>query len=1125
MKKNRPIPNTLLQIMKITLMQLGLAFAFSGFAFAHHSYAQPELNQKVTINVENKQLKKVLSQIESITKVSFTYVPQVIQAERKVNLSVNNELLGDVLQKLFSPLNISFEIIGKKIVLSKAKGSSTLEPINDKIKIYSAATISGKVTDKNDGTGLPGVNIGVKGTTVGTTTGLDGTYTLTNVPDNAVLTFSFIGYVSQEIVVGSQSVINIVLVPDIKVLEEVVVIGYGTQQKKDATGGVVNITSKDFNQGIIASPEQLLQGRAAGIQITPSSGDPGSAQTIRIRGTSSLRGNNTPLYVVDGVPLSNDAPSDGAQNLGAGTSDARNPLNFINPQDIESISVLKDASSAAIYGSRGANGVVLITTKKGKSGQQTVNFSASTGVSKPRKLYNLLNATDFIKATTAAGNPNPNDPTINAGSNTDWQKEIYRTAVQQNYNLSFGGGNDNTRYLFSASYNDIQGITKTTGLTRVTGRINASHELFNDKVKIDLQLTNSRTNNKYSLVTNNAGAQGSLLGATYQTNPTFPVYDANGRYFTPNGYGSNGLPNSGDFRNPVAMLNGYHDTGIENTTLASISGTWFIIDGLSYKINLGLNSTTAERKTGIDPGIPGFAASTFNNISSGNGAALFQNRTTSNTLIEHTLNYSEKVGIGRLDAIIGYSYQKFSNLGHYSQSGNFLDLTTQNRTVPIVDNIGAVNNRDYKSFFISQSGNEYDLQSFFGRLNYNISDKYLLTATVRSDGSSKFGANNKYGTFPSLAAAWRLSNEAFMQKGFFDDLKLRINWGITGSQDGLPANGTLPTFVPDANNAVFVPTTLANPNLKWEQTRQFGVGIDFVILNNRLSGTVDYFDKATSNQLFYNYYPSSIAAPYLWINLPKGKFLNKGIEVSLNYQALTNGKFKWDINYNMTYLKTKLTDFGATTYNTGQIDGQGLSGAYSQRLADGYAAYTFYLPVFTGYNDKGIATYSDNQNPAYLGSALPKYIFGLNNSFIYGNWSLNIFFNAQTGFFVYNNTANALFTKAAVKSGRNVIQDAANSAESGTNSAVQSSRFLEKGNFIRLSNLSLGYNFKLPQTSSIKNLRVSATGQNLFLITKYSGLDPEINTNKSINGVPSAGIDYTNIPNPRTVTIGLSAGF
>ncbi|RAK02205.1 iron complex outermembrane receptor protein [Larkinella arboricola] len=975
-------------------------------------------------------------------------------------------------------------------------------------------TISGTVRSAEDNSALPGVTVQIKGTNRGGTTDAEGKYTLANVPDNATLVFSFIGMISQETAVGNRSTVDVTLKGDQQQLQEVVVVGYGTQRVKDATGSVVALGTQDFNKGVIASPEQLLQGRAAGIQVTPASGEPGAGVNIRIRGTTSVRSNNNPLFVIDGVPLDGGDVSDGGRDYGAGTQAARNPLNFLNPEDIENISVLKDASAAAIYGARGANGVVLITTKKGKAGQKSFNISANTSIGSTLRRYDLLSAGEYANAVKTAGG-DPSSPAVNAGASTDWQKEIFRTSISQNYNLSYGGGNDDTRYYMSLGYSDIQGVVKKSDLRRITGRINATHELFNDKVVLDLQLTTSGVNDVYVPNSDNAGFEGNLIAAAIQSNPTYPVRDAQGRFFTPEGYNAQGQPQGNAFRNPVSLLEMIDDQGRTRRTLGNLGATWRIIEGLSYKFNLGLDNSVSERRTSIRRNIPGF------DIPNKAGRAIIQNRDRSSTLLEHTLNYNRKLGPGNFDGLVGFAYQKFQNRGAFIQAEQFLPEADE--FFPYANNIGAVNNQgSTKAYFAGSDRNQSELQSYFGRVNYNINDRYLLTATVRVDGSSKFGPNNKYGAFPSFAGAWRVSDESFLAgKGV--DLKLRANWGRTGNQE-FPPNLTQFRRGFDPNNAASSPDITPNPNLRWESTRQWGIGADLGFLKGRLTATIDFFNKNTSDLLFEALYAQPAPARSRWINLD-ANVINRGIELGINYDVLTGQDFTWSISANGTYLKNEVTNFSGL-YNTGAINGQGLSGAYAQRIVGGRPLFSFFMPSFTGYDDQGFGAYTDpSLGLSYQGTAIPNYNWGLTNTFGYKNWGLMMFWAGAGGNYIYNNTANAIFTKGNLRNGRNVTKDAASSPENAVNPPLVSTRFLEKGDFGRLSNLVVSYNLPLPKSSAIRSLRFSLTGQNLLLITGYSGLDPEVNTNKAIDGIPSLGIDYTSYPSQRVFTFGINAGF
>jgi TonB-linked SusC/RagA family outer membrane protein len=974
-------------------------------------------------------------------------------------------------------------------------------------------TVTGKVTDKSDSSPLVGVSVMIKGTSTGTNTGTDGSFVL-SVPDAATtLVFTYIGYESQQVDIAGKNTVNVSLSPSSTSLNEVVVIGYGSQRVQDATGSVASLSPRNFNKGVIASPEQLLQGRISGVQVTPSSGEPGAGININIRGASSIRSGNSPLFVVDGVPLDNSGTS-GGLDAGAGTSSARNPLSFINPADIENISVLKDASAAAIYGSRGANGVVLITTKRGSSGQG-IQFSASSSMSTTAKRYDLLNAADFITLATRAGA----DPAvINGGANTNWQDQIFRSVFSQNYNLSFGGSKNASNYRLSFGYDDQNGVVEKSGLKRLTGRLNASQGLFDEKIKIDLSFTASNIKNTYAPISDNAGFEGSLIGAAIIANPTYPV-KVDDEYFTP----------GGAFRNPGNMLDYIDDSDNINRYLANISGTWNIIDNLSYKATFGLDHSDGKRSTWLDPhllgytGTQGFRSYNVPQVTD-NGRGILQNQKLSSTLVEHTLTFNQKFGENELNLLGGYSFQQFKNFGWNDIGWNQVNKDIRAKSLDdFVDRLPGTFGDSTKS----------ELQSFFARANYSHQDKYLLTLTFRVDGSSKFGENNKYGYFPAAAFKWKIMNEDFAPKNTFDELSLRINYGQTGNQE-FPAYASLPITQRQLNGSNILISN-ASPNLKWETTTSYGAGIDFAILKSRLSGTIDYFNKSTKDLLFLQDYPAPSAATRRWINLP-GNVVNNGIDLGLSFQAIQKESFNWEIVYNASIIKNTVKDFGSRNVITGDISGQGLSGAYSQVIRNDEPLGAFYMQKFLGFDNDGFSTYLNQElSGTYIvGSALPKFTTGLTNNFTFGQFNASVFVNAATGFYVYNNTANAYFLKGSLKNGRNVSYEAANSPENTLNSGGVSTRFLEKGDFLRLSNISLGYNFSMNNLKTIKSLRLSLSGQNLFIITNYSGLDPEVSTNKARlpagssdqrEGIPSRGIDYTAYPNARTFTLSLNAGF
>lgn len=960
--------------------------------------------------------------------------------------------------------------------------------------------VTGTVTDAESEMVLPGVNVVVKGTTTGASTDQDGEYSITVNSPQDTLVFSFVGYLEREIPVNERSTIDVVMATDVQQLEDVVVVGYGTQSEDDATGSIASISSDDFNEGVVSTSDQLLQGRAAGIQITPSSGEPGAGSNIRIRGTSSVRSGNNPLFVVDGVPLSGGNVSPGAGDFGAGEQSARNPLSFLNPDDIESISVLKDASASAIYGSRGSNGVVLITTKEGQGGAGTFNFSSTTSISSVREKIDLVDPEDYVDLAVEA---DAEADIVDYGGATDWQDEIYRNAVTQNYSLGYGGGNETTNYRMSLGYMDQDGLVESSGMERLSGRFKASHKLLDDKIQLDLNLVTSRVDDIYAPVTRNAGFEGDVIGAALQANPTRPVYDENGDY-----------TQSSDFRNPVAMLELIDDKSETARTLASFGATYNVTDWLTYKFDLSYDNSESVRRTGIDPSL--WLADLGYNPEEGRsrGRAVVDNLYNNSTVIENTLNSNFSVTQnGTLDLLAGFSYQEFEDRGDWLQSEYF--ITDE---IPLVDNVDGVNNQDNKAFTASSFRNVEELQSYFGRANFNYDDRYLFNASFRVDGSTKFGENNKYGYFPSGSVGWRISEEEFYENSSIastlTDLKLRVGYGITGNQE-YPGGASLARFEVQSDGSL-VQVNNPNPNIQWEETKQLSAGIDFEINDGRVNGAIDYYRKETSNLIFLRDFAQPAAVESQWVNLD-GTVLNTGMELSLDAFIVDKSDFSWQVKYNMSYTHNEVTDLG-TFVNTGEINGQGLTGAYAQRIAEGQPLFSFYMREFEGFDENGLAQYANSAALDFQGDPLPDYNLGLTNNLRYGRWNMSMLWSSSLGFQVYNNTANAIFLKGNLRNGRNVSERVATGPESSANFGEVSTRFLEDGDFLRLANLSIGYDFDVSNIGPVNRLNLSLTGQNLLLFTKYSGYDPEVNTDKSIDGIPSLGIDYTAYPTPRTVS-------
>ncbi len=990
-------------------------------------------------------------------------------------------------------------------------------------------TVTGKVTDSKDGSPLVGASVIAKGTNIGTQTGSDGSYKLTISSTISKLVISSVGFGNVEVDISKSSNADVKLTSSADALSDVVVVGYGTRKVKDVTGSVARVSEKDFNKGQIAAPDALLQGRTAGVLVTPASGEPGAAATINIRGTGSISGSQEPLYVIDGVPLIQGGTLGSASGV-EGSSTAKNPLIFLNPNDIESMTVLKDASAAAIYGSRGANGVILITTKQGKGGRKGVfNFGANTSMANTARRYDLMQSQDFLLAAKKANIDGGADPVaaaeavklIDGGANTNWQDEIFRQAISQNYNLSWGYNYKGTTARLSGSYDDQQGIVRNSSLQRMTVRANLGQKLLNDKLKLEANLTYSNTKNQYPPLSNNAGYQGSLLGAALQFNPTYPVYNADGSFYQP-----------GDQRNPTQMLAYFDDRDFINRFLANLSASYQITKDLSYKVVFGSDNSTSERTAYADPrlGSNAYGGTTnvfgkdYGNGIQGNGRVTRQNLDVTSTLIEHYLTYDKVFNnVHALNIVAGYSYQNFET----KYKGSFgWGLNTP------VTKPGDVFNKSYGSFknyadFVPDY-NRNELQSIFGRLNYTYNDKYFFTATVRSDGSSKFGTNNRYGTFPAFAFKWRVMQESWAQNTLgklFSDFNLRANYGTLGSQDNLGSYAAL--NLQQTFNTGSGPTTRftqqGNPDLKWEEVTTTGFGLDFTSKNKRLNVTIDYYNNERTNMLFFAPTPGGFApTANWWINLP-GKVTNKGWEFSVNYQIVKGNKFNWDASLNMTTVKNNIEGL-PSPINTGAVSGQGLTGAFAQTLTNGNPIFTWSMLQFNGFDGNGNARYGNNANNTISGTALPNFFAGLTNNFSYGRWNLSVFVNTVRGFQVYNNTANALFLKGSLRNARNVTYEAGNSPENPFNPGSVSTRFLEQGDFIRLANMNLSYAFQM-KSKVIKTLSVFASGQNLALWTKYSGIDPEVNVDKSINGIPSRGFDYTQYPKPTVITIGANIGF
>jgi TonB-dependent starch-binding outer membrane protein SusC len=986
-------------------------------------------------------------------------------------------------------------------------------------------TIKGKVTDGSEA--LIGANVVLKGTSKGAVTDGDGMYSISVPATGGVLVFSYTGFNEQSVPLGASNNLDVVLKAG-TVIDEVVVQAYGQVKKTDITGSVVAINEKDFNKGAVASPEQLIAGRVAGLSVVTTSGEPGAQSVARIRGGTSISASNDPLYVIDGVPIYNEASTaDGVVN-----ASSSNPLSMLNANDIESVSVLKDASATAIYGSRGANGVIIITTKSGKDGKTTVDYNASYGVATIAKKLDLLTADEFRAKTNelvAAGKVTQAVATESLGKdNTDWQAAILRSAKVQNHDLSFGGGNANTTFRASLGYQGQEGIVVGTGLNRLSGRLSVNQKAINNRLDITMRVNASQVATSFAGEEETPGYQGGMFAGMIKSNPTRPIKLESGDYF-------NATERSN--QNPVSIANLVLDKANTTRILTSIGAAFKLTDDLTARVNASLDNSNGARNF-YAPTNTGYGAEF-------GGRAVRATKEVQSKLLESTLEYRRSIGDNQnLSVLAGYSWQDFAKQGFRAETRNFLtNLFTYNSLS------GGLNNTVAPTSYYESS----KLISFFGRATYDFAGKYLLTATVRQDGSSRFGANKKNAIFPSFALGWRISEEGFLKgNATLTNLKLRASWGVTGSQEiGNYLSSNLlrvdPTYLAAFGQGTQVvnPGVAAyqvpNPDIQWESTKQSNIGLDFDLLGGKISGVVDVYQKNTDNLLINYALPAPTVVPSQIRNV--GKLSNKGIELTLNANLLNKANMGWNIGANISSNVNKVVALDDPTaglslkeIRTGRLSGSGLSDEYSQVLRVGEQVGAFNLFKFDkvvngvqqGFNAKGESVPLKTLKPEdrqIVGYALPKFTYGFNTTFNYAGLDLGLFFRGSQGGKVFNNTALEYQSLSRIPK-QNIIDpstDPIKAAISFESDAIPSSLWLEDGSFLRLDNATLGY--KVPVKGAFRTVRVFVTGQNLICLTKYTGYDPEINTNADLNNTPSIGIDRVNYPKARTILFGIGIGF
>jgi TonB-linked SusC/RagA family outer membrane protein len=977
--------------------------------------------------------------------------------------------------------------------------------------------IGGVVLDEK-GMPLPGANVLENGTANSAITDFDGTFKVSVSDKNAVLVISFIGFVDQRIKLdGAKSKYTIRLISTATSLEQVVVVGYGRGTRKNLTTSVTSVKAEDLNKGAISDVGQLLQGKVAGLNIS-SSNDPTKSASVVMRGASTLNSSQGPFYVIDGVP---------------GVD-----ISIISPDDIDTIDVLKDAAATAIYGNRAANGVIMVTTKKGSKGRTQIAYNSYFGVENVTNQLDMMNSSQ-LRAFVAKNNLNFT-PANDLGADTNWQKEVLRSsALSSSHNLSLSGGSEHGNYSASLTKIEREGIMKKSDFSRVIARLSVEQYAFNDKLKFGLNVSNSTSN--YT----NVPQRNTVLLQSINHLPISPVRNDDGTFFE-------NFTGTGYF-NPVALIEHGTDESKVTNLVGNFTTELKLPFGFTYNLNIAYQKQSTLHGEYYDSYYSRYNSANFYNnpdppqtkslVNFGtNGSALRNYYENTNNIIESFLNWDKDFGNHKVKAVLGYSWQE-------NTLGDGFQATSTNFPV---DNVGYNNlalsnytsvNGYVVNFGDSQAYQKTRLIGEFARVNYNYDNKYLLQGTIRRDGGSVFGANNSWGYFPSVGGAWRIDKEDFMKnQSLFSDLKLRASYGVTGNSSGFNAytaqfiSGSAGSFYYNGQQiGAYGPTQASNPDLKWEKTTTKNIGLDFSILKGKVNATVDVYDKKTTDMIF-NYSVNPVLVPAGSIVANGGIMSNKGIEVSLGATPVKTNNFSWSTNLNLSHNKNmivKLTNplfIGGDSIRRVQPDGGGQTGATLQILKEGKPIGQFFTLDYAGKNADGVSQYYDKNGKLttsplngidyhYKGSAQPKVLLGWANNFKYKNLDLSVFFRGVFGNKIFNATRADLFRPSTAMT-TNILVEVENESPNDYNAHRYSSRFIEDGSYVRLDNATLGYNFK-EVSKFIKSLRMYTTVNNVFVITKYSGVDPEVE-----QGGTAPGVDSNNFyPKTRTVLLGFNVIF
>lgn len=1062
--------------------------------------AMPSFSQ-ISLNVRNKPFRQALKEIEKVSNYRFFYNESLPILYKNSTIQVSNSSIDEVMQKLLADTDVTYEKNNNIIVLvEKTKTNANQQPNASQ---QANITVKGKVTDVN-GEPIIGVNIFVVGTTTGTVTDYDGNYSLT-VPRGSVLRFSYIGYKDREFTITDQNTLDVQMQEDTEMLDELVVIGYGAVKRRDVTTAVSTVSTQDLLERPVISAAQAIQGKAAGVQVVQPSGQPGAGMVVRVRGNTSITASNDPLYVVDGVP----------------TDD----INFLAPADIESMQILKDASSAAIYGSRASNGVVLITTKAGKAGQSKISFNSYVGVSNVIKQLKSLNVAQYKELMDELGAVIlPEGLT----DRTDWFNETYRTGLNQNYQLSISSGNDKLRYLISGGYTNEKGVLNVSYFKRYNFRANIENQV-RDWLNIGANIAYSDYTNNGIISGTGANRAGVVLSVI--NTPTYaPIWDPeNPRQYYNNFYGAN-------ITHPIENLSRTEDNKTQNNRLlGSFNAEFTLLPNLKFKSTNSIDRVYYNATTYLDPVKTSYGRN--------QGGTASDNRSLSTILtFDNILTYDFTKDEHSLSLMAGTSYTT-SQWNNSYMSGSFFRTDYSPKT------LNAANKID--PWGSGTSASDWALMSYLGRISYNYASKYLLTVNFRADGSSKLSPENRFGYFPSVSAAWRISSEDFMSDvDWVDDLKLRGGWGKTGNQSGISDYAYLqlyniqriPWWETGNDRAVvnITPANMRNRDLTWETTTQTNLGVDFTVLKNRLTFAADAYYKYTTNLLMNVPLPGGLDFSNIYRN--EGEMKNSGFELSLNSKNIQNSQWRWDTDFNISFNRNEVTKLSlqkiyyfantseATSENVVRMTEGKPLGMFWGYISEGVDPETGDLK-FKDLDNNGRITTSDK---TYIGDPNPDFTWGMTNYVSFKNFNLSIFLQGSHGNDIYNASR---YETEGMYNGQNQSTEVIRRwripgqitdiprASTSTDNLRASTRFVEDGSYLRLKNLTLSYNVEAPILKKWKIARLQPyfTAQNLFTITNYKGFDPEVNEYGGSSTVQ--GIDWGTYPQVKTFIFGLNIDF